>query len=796
MGNSKDQTKRNTNSAGESRQLRPDPIVQARDDCSRPHKGMQPTEIVHSAEKPVSIAGATLLASQFMGPGEPTQAAPSAVRLLASIWRLKWTITAVFVMVAAPAIAAIWTQMILKYRAKAEVRVRPIIPYLVFRTEDSGMIPLYASFLNTQVSVIRSSAVLQRALDKQEVQETQWYKNARGSLKQRLLGKQAAPPMERLRDALSVGPRRRTEIIDVSFVDPSAKDAKIIVDAVLDQYTEYVRDTSDAAKDELYRQLVDQYTSLKNEIEGREKFSAGLRKSLRTGLPEELVSRKRAHLDGIQVRLSELQQTIAILEWELKQATVDDSNDVQVRTIGEMEKQHLYHEDAEWRRLDLNVRTMRHQIANSIYRPNHPEMAKLTEDMEFAGTLLRQRESQLDEQWRNRLKNVARVPITTSDPNSPFYTEEGISLEHQLARTKQQEKLLLAELDKQQAAFEPLFEKAQLLKEENDALLHRRELFGAVRQRLDQKNMERNVRGSIEVLTWASAPSEPDNDRRIVFTAMALVMGLVMGSGVAFLRARRNQIIYTSEDMPHLMQVPFLGHIPVTRVRKSIGRSLFDELPRIRSHKIESLRIVRTALLSRLEGQGSTTVLVTSAAGGTGKSSFTMMLGKSLARAGKKVLMIDADLRKMTLTKRFGLRDESGFMESLRRGSIDKRHIFLTETSRLSIMPAGKLSEEGVVFEETANGAFKACIDQLRKQYSIILLDCSPILPLADAVILSAQVDGTIMVERELVSRRANVIDALVRLGSAGGRLLGTVFVGSGGREDYGYRDYGRTGKL
>jgi receptor protein-tyrosine kinase len=68
-----------------------------------------------------------------------------------------------------------------------------------------------------------------------------------------------------------------------------------------------------------------------------------------------------------------------------------------------------------------------------------------------------------------------------------------------------------------------------------------------------------------------------------------------------------------------------------------------------------------------------------------------------------------------------------------------------------------------------------------------MLLDSSPILPVADATILSGQVDGTIMVERELVSQRSNVIDALARLDSAGGRLMGTVFVGSGGSGKYGY---------
>ena len=68
------------------------------------------------------------------------------------------------------------------------------------------------------------------------------------------------------------------------------------------------------------------------------------------------------------------------------------------------------------------------------------------------------------------------------------------------------------------------------------------------------------------------------------------------------------------------------------------------------------------------------------------------------------------------------------------------------------------------------------------------MLDGPPILPVADAVILAGQVDGTIMVERERVSQRAEVADALMRLGAADGWLLGTVFVGSVGERDYGYK--------
>ena len=364
-------------------------------------------------------------------------------------------------------------------------------------------------------------------------------------------------------------------------------------------------------------------------------------------------------------------------------------------------------------------------------------------------------------------------------------------MEYQLARLKHEEQLLVDELKKKQAEFAELFENAQLLDVENNTLQHKRELFTAVRQRLDQKTMERNVPGSIEILTPAMVSPQPYYDRRVTFTVMVLVLALGLGSGLAYLKAGRNQAIYTPEDMPNPMQVPLLGYIPVTGAERSLGKSLvsrYEQIQQDHSSLFESIRIVRTALLSRLNGHDGATILVTSAAEGTGKSTFTMMLGKSLARSGKKILLIDTDFKKMTLTKRFGLYEESGFIQSLHQRSVNSQHIFPTDTSGLSIVPAGKQGEDDMELEEIANGAFKTCIDKLRKSYDIILMDSSPILSVADATILSSQVDGTIIVERENISRRIDLINALARLSSAGGSLMGTVFIGSGSNRQYGYK--------
>ena len=787
-----DKNNGNINSVGNSHQSPPDPIVQANDDPSRPCKKVQSAEIIHNPKLPISVTDSTLLPNQFMGMGGNTQAAPSVSDIIESMFRFKWTILVVFVLLAAPAIAAIWTQVVPKYRARAEIRVRPIIPYLVFKTENSGMIPLYSSFLNTQVSIIRSLAVLQRVLDEQEVQGTQWYKNPEKSIKQRLSGT-SDTPMERLRDNLSARPRARTEIIDLAFIDSNADEAKLILNMVLDHYLRYNMETSDATAVGLNRQLLDQYKSLENDIRGREQVIARLCLNLGTSTPEELVSGQRVRLDQTQARLSQVKQNIALLDWEIKQVDANDSNDTLTAiesAIDRIQKQPKYYENGEWRTLDTKVRTIRYNIDNSRFTPNHPNAVRLENELKFVEEQLRRREEQLDEQWRDRLNNPTGASITTAADGSISY-EQGLKyLKYQLARLKHEEQLLNDKFKTQKRVFNELFAQAQSLKKENNELLHKRELFSAVRRRVDQKNMESNVPGSIEALTRAVVPSGPFNDRRMVFTAMALVMALGSGVGLAYLRACMNQTIYAPKDMPHPMQVPFLGYIPVTP-----NVELLDT--EASSATVESIRVVRTALLSRLNGHNSTTLLVTSATEGTGKSTFTMMLGESLARSGKKVLLIDADFRKMTLTKQFNLCDKSGFIQLLSRRSSSKYYIFKTEEiPGLSFMPAGRQIDNSEVIEETANGDFKPNIDKLRKKFNIILLDSPPILPVADSVILSSQVDGIIIVERELVSRRADLFSALTRIGSAGGRLLGTVFIGSGSHGKYGYSNhYGRTGE-
>ena len=141
------------------------------------------------------------------------------------------------------AIVAIWTLIVPQYQARGVVRIRPGPIILAYRTYGDGAIGFYQSYVNTQASIMGSPDVLQPVLDQNAVRQTPWYKKPRRSIMQRLRG-QTFTHMERLKNALSIQPRPRTVIIDVFFSAPSAEDAELILNVVLDQYVQYVRGTS------------------------------------------------------------------------------------------------------------------------------------------------------------------------------------------------------------------------------------------------------------------------------------------------------------------------------------------------------------------------------------------------------------------------------------------------------------------------------------------------------------------------------------------------------------------------
>ncbi len=176
-------------------------------------------------------------------------------------------------------------------------------------------------------------------------------------------------------------------------------------------------------------------------------------------------------------------------------------------------KQPEYHEDQDWRKLNIDVKRLKYQIANGADGASSPAVVQMKKDLTFAEDLLQEREDQLDQLGKSQ-EDLTETP------------------EYQLKLSKQEEASLDARYKEQTAEFERLFDDAQVFESDERILGYKRELFNAMRTRIKQKNVERNVPGSIGILTHAFVPLEPHKDSRVLYTAIVLVL---CSTGIGFI---------------------------------------------------------------------------------------------------------------------------------------------------------------------------------------------------------------------------------------------------------------------
>jgi capsular exopolysaccharide synthesis family protein len=203
--------------------------------------------------------------------------------------------------------------------------------------------------------------------------------------------------------------------------------------------------------------------------------------------------------------------------------------------------------------------------------------------------------------------------------------------------------------------------------------------------------------------------------------------------------------------------------------------------------------MVRTALLERL-GKPSTerAILVTSPTAGAGKTSLALLLARSLAVTGKKVLLVECDFYRPSLSGRLGLEGGAGLAALLERTAEDAQVIRQIGALRMDILPVGdKLDTFNP--EVLANGVFSSCMARWKQTYDFVILDSPPLLPVADARILAGHADGAVLVVRASHSRRGEARTAFDLLRTTQGGVLGVVMIGGDRPTDsynYGYADH------
>ncbi len=313
-------------------------------------------------------------------------------------------------------------------------------------------------------------------------------------------------------------------------------------------------------------------------------------------------------------------------------------------------------------------------------------------------------------------------------------------------------------------------------------------LLGQYQQQLSALQLSGNLAeiGGAEVISEAGVPSTPfsPNLQRSLISAGALAFMLALAA--AFVVDHLDDRIRSSAEAQTISGRPVLTRIPENR--RFMGRSTPAALRHPGSIPAEAFRVLRTSLLFAAVDRPLKIIQVTSASARDGKSTTSANLAVTLARAGKRVVLVDLDLRRPSQHELFGMAAEPGFTSVLLREAKLSEVLFPIQNDLpLSLVPAGALP--ATPSELLGSDRTEELINALAERYDYVVLDSPPVVPVTDPLVIARMADAVVLVVSMGDTRRRDLEEAMERLGQVNADVLGLVVNRIAESNRYGY-DY------
>lgn len=287
------------------------------------------------------------------------------------------------------------------------------------------------------------------------------------------------------------------------------------------------------------------------------------------------------------------------------------------------------------------------------------------------------------------------------------------------------------------------------------------------------------------------------NANRIL--GISLVLGLVVSFTIIWLRRTLRVVVEDPEKIENRLGLPVYATVPHSKAEIALSRLIKSgkpdgELLAISNpgdDAVESLRSLRTTLHFALLDQAKSSVLITGSGQGIGKSFISKNLGVVLAQSGKRVAIIDADLRKGHIHRGFGCKREMGVSEYISGTAQLKDILKPTSIPGLTVITTGQLPPNPS--ELLMNHRFEELLEQLGANFDTLIIDAPPILAVSDAAIIGRLTGATLLVARAGMHPIRELEQAVKRLNQAGVQVKGFVFNDmdtTRQRYRYGYKGY------
>lgn len=269
----------------------------------------------------------------------------------------------------------------------------------------------------------------------------------------------------------------------------------------------------------------------------------------------------------------------------------------------------------------------------------------------------------------------------------------------------------------------------------------------------------------------ASISAKPIRPRPLLNTLLGSMAGLVLVGVVVFLKEYLDDTLKTSADIAQTLDLPVMGYIvSVANLSEAQKQPYVAEYPR--SPTAEAFRNLRANLEFTSTDKPLKTLLITSAGPGEGKTMVATNLATAMSQGGKRVILVDCDLRRPRVHRAFGMSNEIGLSDFF-RGQADTADIVRQRKGKmLAVVTSGNQPPNPA--ELLGSEKMSQFLSQLRELADIVIIDSPPLL-VADAAVLAAKVDGTVLVIQPGHTRAEAAEAMLEQLYRAGARVLGVV---------------------
>jgi polysaccharide biosynthesis transport protein len=709
---------------------------------------------------PVSVPHGYPLASNLDGERPLLEQAPASppgsnggllLRALRRRWRLALTVGFVLGCVGA---AVVWILRPAKFSTYALVRIDPQRPTVLPKDHAVNDLDLYRM---TQAALLKSPKVLDAAVRSERVRELP-------------IVTQEADPVAWLETMLVVEPIRNTELLRVSLSGQDAEQIVLVVNAVIDAYLQEVVNKDQKQRLDHLKDLKDVCEKSEEKLRQQRKNLQAVAESLKASDPETALQRQQVAREEYLA----LRKELITIGSELRQATRNREGDPHSASGQLPVAMGVALEQALDENLEVQAEAKKvaqaEEFLAKIKAKALPGFSGIT-DAETAVQSAKDAMNTLRARLRRGMEEKVRQR-TEADAK-----EAAAKRAEREALIKDQFDAVLKEVEERRKTADQigltvlLFETERSEIEQADKII---KSLWAERERLEAEGRSKVQRVTVEV--EAMAPRKPNHKSQLLAVGVAGGVFFLVGVfGVAFLDSRSRRI-YSREEVVHGLRLRVLGTLPVMMDPPSHPTRGQLKYACWGHQWTEALNGLRTVVLHEAGQHSLQVVMVASAAPQEGKSILAGQLAVSLAGAGRRTLLIDADLRRPVLHNVLTARLAPGLSEALREECGLAAAIQQTSTPGLDFLSAGLFTEP--VVDLLAQGRLELLLQPLRSQYDAIVIDSSPIMAVNDALLIGHHVDAVLLSVRPSRSQAPMVTETCERLRALAIPVLGTVLNG------------------